>query len=74
MELKRREKQRGKDPFLKCKKPLNLVFLFHLIQGLVVTFCAPVCLLLGDKESKLCPWLLSLKLQLTEGFVCQLPV
>ena len=84
LELKRKKKKtpkqqitnnRGKDPFPKCKKPLNLMFLFHLILGLVVTFCGPVCLLLGDKESKLCPWLLSLKLYLIEGFfVCQLPL
>lgn len=64
----KKNKQRGKDPFLKCKKPLNLMFLFRPIQGLVVTFCGPVCLSLGDKESKFCPWLLSLKLHLTEGF------
>ena len=73
LELKRKTKtkttnNRGKDPFLNCKKPLKLMFLFYLIRGLVVTFCGLVCLLLGDKESKLCPWLLSLKLHLTEGF------
>lgn len=35
---------------------------------LMVTFCRPVCLSLGDKESKLCPRLLSLKLHLTKVF------
>lgn len=65
----KKNKQGGRGPFLKCVEPLKPMFLFCLIlSGLVQTLGGPVCLWLGDKESKLCSWLLSLKLHLFEGF------
>lgn len=66
-DLNRKGKQRGKRLFSKHKQPLNLIFLFCLTQGWG-DFQQPVCLLLGDKESKPCLWLLSIQLHLTEDF------
>jgi hypothetical protein len=43
-------------------------------SGVGGIFLQTCCLLLGDKESKPCPWLLSLKLHLTEGFYVSLPL
>lgn len=65
----KKNKQGGRGPFLKCMEPLKPMFLFRLIlPALVQTLRGPACLWLGDKESKLCLWLLSLKLHLSEGF------
>lgn len=49
------------------KAPLNLMFLWLHVPEPGADFLQ-ACLSMQDKESKLCPWLLSLKLHLTEGF------